>query len=159
MKHAREVTAEDKHDFVELLLDGYDAHSAARHLGITSFAMGKHRRAHTQYYDADFAEACDQAENSPHRARTRIERLDGGLWEAVDRGEKWAIEKALVTYHPDFEYLRHTNFRVHGQIEHNHKMLIDVRNLSKDELMKALAEAREREQAPLALLPPPVDVA
>lgn len=139
MKFAREITEQDKADFIELLKDGYDPGSAARQLGSTGTQFRKLRRAHTQWFDPAFADACAAAESDEARAVTRRERLEEAFWEAVENGERWAVEKGLYAYHPDFEHLRHTNLRVSGEVEHTWRAMLP--HLTDEELRERLIEA------------------
>jgi hypothetical protein len=125
VKSADEITAEDKQSFVELLIDGCAANVAAELLGTTGTAMRKHYSGNSSiYFDPEFADQVAAAKASDARVHARLERIEGSFWRAVDKGEKWAVEKALLVYHPDFESLRHTNLRISGGIEHTARLLM-----------------------------------
>lgn len=145
MIFASEITEELKADYLELLRDGFDGGSAARQLGSTGTQFRKFRRQHSRWYDATFADACAAAEASDDRAVTRRERLEDAFWAAVENGEKWAIEKGLYAYHPDFEHLRHTNLRVSGEIMVAARALLP--HLSDEEIQQRIVEIEEREKA------------
>lgn len=157
MKHVKQISAEDKAEFVDLLRDGIDHVSAARSLDSTGTQYRRLRSPQSQWFDPEFAQACHEAENSPERVTTRIQRLEGAFWQAVEDGKQWAVEKGLYAYHPDFEHLRHTNLRVSGSIEHTARMILP--HLSDDEIKERLAEIEKRKAEGPHLLGPAHDEA
>lgn len=145
--HVSEITEIDKDEYLDHLRDGLDAASAASLCGFTGTQFRKLRRQHSQWYDPDFAAACDEAERSEDRQRTQRERLEAAFWLQVEKGNWNAIFKGLVLMHPEWEPLRHSNLRVSGQIEHVARLIQELPHLT-DEQLQRLADSDE----PLALL-------
>lgn len=148
---AKDIDAEMKTEYVDLVKDGYDVFTAARMLGSTASQFKKLRNG-GYWHDHDFAEAVDAALASDTHAVNQQERVRSMVWEQAEDGEKWAIEKLAYAHLPEFEKLRHSNLRVSGQITH------ELRNrlfpgLSDAELDERLAEAERRKE--IRLLPPP----
>jgi hypothetical protein len=137
-----------KREYVMLIHDGLDPGTAARELGSTGSQFRKLRSPNSHWYDPAFADQVAAALASEDRRHNRVERLEEAFWAAVEAGEKWAVEKGLYAYHPDFEQLRHTNLRVSGEIVHAAKVLLP--HLSDDEIRARIAdiEAREYPQLP-----------
>lgn len=146
---AHEIDEGLKAEYVALLADGLDPGSAAKALGSTGTQFRKHRSPNSQWYDPAFADQVATALASDQRKSNRLERLEEAFWNAVEHGEKWAVEKGLYAYHPDFEHLRHTNLRVSGEIVHAAKVLLP--HLSDEEIQARLADIEARETR---LLPP-----
>lgn len=164
MKLSDELTQEDKDTFVELLYEGADPHVAAKEIGSTATAFKHCYSPRSQWYDEDFAERVAAAKASTEREQGRIDKLDGYIWTAAENGEKWAVEKLLLIYHPDFEPLRHQNLRISGSVEHTARLLfpaltreeiyerLEERGFTKEEIEQRLEQAKHR--PPAALLPP-----
>lgn len=163
-KHVSELTDEDKDAYLDLIRDGLDPGSAAQQVGSTGHQFRKLRTPESQWYEPGFAMQVDTALNDKNRRRNQAERADQPFWAAVDRGEKWAVEKAQLIYNPDWEPLRHHNLRVTGSIEHTARLLLP--HMTTDEVIQRLeqsgmsraeiderVETLKREKEPLALPP------
>jgi hypothetical protein len=151
VKHVSEITEDDKAEFLDLLRDGLDPGSAAHAIGTTGTQMRKMRRSHSVWFDSEFADACAVAEASPEATLTKRERLEEAFWLAVEKGEKWAIEKGLYAYHPDFEHLRHTNLRVSGEIMVAARALLP--HLTDNEIEQRIAEIEAKEADVIEIKP------
>lgn len=163
MKLSEDLTAEDKDTFVELLYQGADPSVAAHEIGSTGVQFKHCYSPRSQYYDEDFALRVAQAKASTERVEGRIDKLDGYIWAAAENREKWAIEKLLLIYHPDFEPLRHQNLRISGSVEYTARLLfpaltreeiiarLEERGFTLEEIEQRLEQAKHR--PPAGLLP------
>jgi hypothetical protein len=148
----KDIDDEMMDEYVRLIEDGLDPGTAAKELGSTGSQFRKLRSPNSQWFMPGFADQVATALASDARKRNRLERLEEAFWRAVESGEKWAVEKGLYAYHPDFEQLRHTNLRVSGEIVHAAKVLLP--HLSDDEIRARIADIEARERSPIAELPP-----
>lgn len=165
---AGDITDEMKASYVEGLLDGRDPSVVARELSSTGTQFRRLTNPESVHFDKDFADRVAAAKASEHRTESRREILDGMIWAAAEKGEKWAIEKLLLVYHDDFDKLRHNNLKISGSIEHTARLLLPhmtteeikerlrERGVSEEEIEAQLAKVKaERDPtAPLALPPP-----
>lgn len=149
---APEITDELKAEFIELILDGKRPDEAAKILDSTAHQFRKHRREASQWYDPEFAEAYEVARNSEESREAFAEGLLDAAVRSAKAGNATLMTKLLATYHPDFEWTKHANFRVSGTIDHVHQ-LAERYTLEQLEVMRE-ARKGEIEQEKIKLLPP-----
>lgn len=162
-----DITPEMKADYIDGLLDGRDPSVVARELGSTGTQFRRLCRVGGENYDPDFADRVAAAKAEDSRKENRDEIIEGMIWAAAERGEKWAIEKLALVHLASFDKLRHSNLKISGSIEHAQRLLLphmtkeeviarlEERGISREELEEQLAKVKA-EREPLALLPPRV---
>jgi hypothetical protein len=162
---AGDITPEMKDDYIEGLLDGRDPAVVARELDSTGTQFRRLTNPESVHFDSAFADRVSAAKGSPHRKDNREAILDGLIWAAAEKGEKWAIEKLLLVYHDDFDKLRHSNLKISGSIEHTARMLmphmtteeifarLEERGFTREEIEAELAKVKS-DREPMALPPP-----
>lgn len=148
IKLARDIDAEDKADYLRLILEGLNPAQAAHELGSTGTQFRRIRNEQSEWFDSEFAEAYRQAITSEAHERSRLERIRDLVWRQAEKGDARMIEKLALIYDPDWATLRHQNLNVNVQMVA--RMLPYI---STAELERALVEI-EQEKNVVELSPP-----
>jgi hypothetical protein len=143
-----DITDEDLLDFVDLIREGLDPAEAAARIGTTGSVMRKFRSEASQWYDDLHARDFREAMEDPERRERQLERLRAAKWREIDRGNTTLIVKESLARDPDWEPLRHTNFRIEGHIDVEHR-------LAEKYTKKELEEMERQRLGELKALPPP----
>jgi hypothetical protein len=112
MKHAGDLTAEDKADFLELIYDGYNRAQAAEQLDTTGTQFRKLCNPVAENYDSRFAQAYEAAINSDQHKQGELELLRDLQWKQMEKGDSQMIQKMSLIKDPAWASLRHQNFSV-----------------------------------------------
>ena len=106
--YAYELTAEHKHEFINLIYEGHRADSAAHAIGSTGTQFKRLQNPRAQYYDADFAQAVRAALDSAEHKRNQDERIRDLADQRAETSDR-ILEKRMFTL-PEYENQRHQNF-------------------------------------------------
>lgn len=93
--------------YLERLCDGELPDEAAKGVGKTATWFRRRRSEKSVHYDFEFAERYEEImhPDGEHRAAL-IQRARSALVDAASSGNVRAIEKILMAYDPDFQFLR-----------------------------------------------------
>jgi hypothetical protein len=147
VKFAYEIDDDDKAAYLDHLRQGLRPNQAATECGYTGTQFRRCRSEQSQYYDPDFAAACEQAEIEGRG--TLEERVRDMVWDSAAEGNWNARWKLAVTHLPEFEWGRHSNFNVSVQL----KQLDELLPLASRAELEAKAEVLEAEVTELKALP------
>ncbi len=145
---AYEITDDMKAEFLQLILCGHKANTAATEIGTTGTRMRYFRSRNSRYYDPTFAKAWTDAEESDEHRLNRQEELRALVDERSTKSDSVLIKRAMAEL-PEWEPLRHQNFH------HDHAVKLElIQYLSPEALEEAIAaaEAAKMGQQPLRLL-------
>ncbi len=138
---ARDITAEDKADYLRLIQEGANPAQAAHELGSTGTQFRRLRNPMSEWYDAEFADAFRAAITSEAHEQNRLERIRDLVWRLAEKGDSKMVEKLALIYDPDWSTLRHQNLNV------NVRMLARaLPYFTTEELERAWAAAAEMEK-------------
>jgi len=153
MKHAYEITDEDKADYLERIYQGANPKAAAEELDSTGTQFHRCRSPKSQYYDPEFERAFNDAYHSEQRRRTLAEKADTLAWEKAESGDTRMIERLNLVHNPAWEFMRHQNLNVNIRAE----IIREALPMLTDDQLKQAIEQRRKE---MKLLPPaPADAA
>lgn len=109
---------EVKARYLELLAEGHTPPQAAAQCGKTGRYMRSFRSEKSERYDEDFASRYEKimAPDGEHR-EALVQNARAALIEAAKSGNVRAIEKILMAYDPDFQFLRPAQFQGDFNIE------------------------------------------
>lgn len=139
-----QITTAEKHEFLQLIKQGFDRSEAARSLGY----VGRHFRAlcspQSNFYDEEFAREYGESIGSLEHEQHRLERLRSeGFRRAMTDSDR-LLEKMLMVYDPDWEKLRtqrqDINVNIHAFVQQHFKQL------PTDRLEQILAWIEESEE-------------
>lgn len=137
---------EKKERFLELLADGKSIVEASRELEETGRFFRKFRSDKSAYYDPAFTERFDEIMGPGGEHQTALaERARAALAKAADEGNVRAIEKILMAYDPDFQFLRPANFQGEVNIENFVQLMPGIPTEMLQQLKQALLESKQRE--------------
>lgn len=139
MKLAKDLTQEDRDEFLRLIYEGYNPAQAALELGSTGTQFRRLRNPLGANYDETFATAYKAAITSEAHELSRLERIRDLVWKKAEKGDTRMIEKLALIYDPDWSTLRHQNLNVNIQT-----VARILPHISTAELERALTEL-ERE--------------
>lgn len=142
MKHAGDLTAEDKADFLTAIYEGQNRQQAAEQLDSTGTQFRRLCNPTSEHHDAAFAEAYRLAITSESHEQGRLEEVRDLVWQRARGGDTRMIEKLALIYDPDWATLRHQNLNVNVQM-----VARMLPHISTSELERALAEL-EAEKGP-----------
>lgn len=140
-KLARELTAEDKDEFLRLICEGMSPDVAARELGSTGTQFRRLRNPLGEHYDPAFAEAFKAAITSDAHEQGRLERIRDLIWKRAEAGDVKILEKLALIYDPDWQPLRHQNLNVNMNV-----LARALPFISTAELERAVAELEKTEE-------------
>ena len=101
-----------KQRFLELIRQGLKPNRAARELDSTGTQFRRLLNPDGAHHDPAFTEAYHAALRSDEHNRNLVEQLRDMQWDRAAAGDTRMIEKLSLIHDPDWEPLRHTNFRV-----------------------------------------------
>lgn len=142
MKHADELSAEDKADFIQAIYEGQNRHQAAEQLDSSGTQFRRLCNPASIHYDPEFSAAYQVAVTSESHEAGRLEEIRDLVWKRARGGDTKMIEKLALIYDPDWASLRHQNFNVNVQM-----VARMLPHISTAELERALAEL-EQENKP-----------
>jgi hypothetical protein len=138
VKYADELTAQDRADFIQAILEGQNRQQAAEQLGSTGTQFRRLCNPESVHYDATFATDYQAAITSEAHEQGRLEEIRDLVWERARKGDSKMIEKLALIYDPDWATLRHQNFNVNVQM-----VARMLPHISTAELERALAELEQ----------------
>jgi hypothetical protein len=154
MKFAYELDADDKEAFLDYLRQGMRPNQAAKELDSTGTQFRRCRSEQSQYYDPEFAAACEQAEIDGRGSLE--ERVRDWVFDSAEEGNWNARWKLALTYLPEFEWAKSANLNVNMQMQ---VLTRALPALSMEELERVQAALSGKEQAALEAVPDIIDVA
>ena len=98
-----------KESYLELLAEGVPQVAAARQLGTTGSHFRRYRSEKSSVYDKAFAARFEEIMGGEHQEAV-VQSARAALIKAAQDGNVRAIEKILMAYDPDFEFLRPAAF-------------------------------------------------
>jgi len=138
---AKNLSDEQKADFLRLVYEGCNRHQAATQVGSTGTQFARLMNPHGVHHDPDLTAEYTKAITSEAHERNRLERIRDLVWQEAEAGNSKMIEKLALIYDPDWATLRHQNLNVNVQMVA--RMLPHIPTA---ELERALAEIeREKE--------------
>jgi hypothetical protein len=156
VKFAYQIDADDKETYLEYLRQGMRPNQAARECDSTGTQFRRFRSSKSQYYDHEFAEACEEILSSAQHRRELEERVRDMVWDAADEGNWNARWKLALTYLPEFEWAKSANLNVNMQMQVLTKALPA---LSMEELERVQAALANGEKPALEAVPEVIDAA
>ena len=150
---AWDITEEDKADYLDYVAEGYVRKEAAEKIGTTGSVMKKFWSGNSQWYDEEFARKLEEAEARAKEEKAMEHRVRHAVHdEALNRRNPKLLEKLALIHLPEFEPLRHQNFRIEGTIDHVHQLAQQFTKAQLEEMREA--RLKELEQEKVKLLPP-----
>jgi hypothetical protein len=140
-------TEEDSKElFLEALTRGVFPHEAAKSAGRTVTWFRHRRSPRSQHYDVDFHMRYDEIMDPDGDFKAAlIDQARSWLAKAASDGNVRAIEKILMAYDPDFQFLRPVSAHSEVNIEHFVQLMPGIPTAMLEQIRDALLEAKQKE--------------
>lgn len=142
---------EVKERFLDYLREGWPPPEAARRCGRTGTWFRRRRSPGSSHYDPEFADRYQEIMRpGGEHQQALVENARAALMEAARLGNVRAIERILMAYDPDFEFLRPAHWRG-GDVYNVDKLVQIMPGIPTELLEQMIAALEQKRELPQAL--------